>query len=144
MTSGTWPAGEVRSRCWRSTRSATSALRSASTSPPGKKWARWDGLATPSTCSSPDRPERSGACATAIRPSGWRPSAGKQLACPPVGRRVAQLRHGPSLDLPNALPGQAEMLPDFVQGPGFAPIEPEAQPEDFALAFVQGDQHLVD
>ena len=72
MTSGTWPAGGGRSRCWRSTRSATSAPRSASTIPPGKRWARWDGLATPSTCSSPDRPERWGGCAPAIRPSGWR------------------------------------------------------------------------
>ena len=36
------------------------------------------------------------------------------------------------------------MLPDLVEGAGLAPIQPEAQAEDLPLAFVEGDEHLVD
>ena len=47
---------------------------------------------------------------------------------------MAQLRHGPGLDLADPLPGQVEMLPDLFEGTGLTSIEPEAQPENFPLS----------
>src|ERR1700677_1721622 len=68
----------------------------------------------------------------------------EQLAGAAVGGGMAELRHSSSLDLADPLPGQAEMLPDLVEGARLAPVQPEAQPEDLPLTLVQGDQHLGD
>ena len=48
----------------------------------------------------------------------------------PVGRGVPKLRHGPSLDLADALPGQAEMLADLIERAALPPVKAEAQPQD--------------
>ena len=36
------------------------------------------------------------------------------------------------------------MLAHLVKGARLAPVQAESQPEDLALALVQGDEHLVD
>ena len=51
--------------------------------------------------------------------------------------RVAQLRHGPGLDLADALTGEVEVLAHLFEGAGLAPVEAEAQLQDLALALVE-------
>ena len=50
---------------------------------------------------------------------------------------MAQLRHGPSLDLADPLPGEVEVLPDLFEGAGLAAVEAEAELQDLALPIVQ-------
>src|SRR2546426_5407268 len=45
-------------------------------------------------------------------------SDGEEVAGAGVARRVAQLRHGPGLDLADALPGQVEVLAHLLEGAG--------------------------
>jgi len=47
---------------------------------------------------------------------------------------VAQLRHGPGLDLADPLPGEVEVLADLFERPRLAAIEAEAETKDLALA----------
>src|SRR5579859_7809324 len=115
------------------------ARSSASTIPRGRKWAGCPIPATWSTSSWRARPTWSGGWP-------WSPtaprSAGEQLARAAIGRRVAQLGHGPGFDLADALPSQAEVFADLVEGAGLTPVETEAQSQDLPLALVEGDQHL--
>src|SRR6266478_8470411 len=61
------------------------------------------------------------------------PLRGQQLACADVDRRVPELRHGPGLDLANALTGELEALADLLEGPRLAPVEAEAETQDLTL-----------
>src|SRR6188508_614998 len=47
-----------------------------------------------------------------------------------VGARVTQLRHGPCLDLADALAGEVEVLAHVLEGAGLAAVEAEAQAQD--------------
>ncbi len=62
---------------------------------------------------------------------------GEQVAGAGVARGVAQLRHGPGLDLTDPLTGQVEVLTDLFERAGLAPIETEAQLQDLALTLVE-------
>src|SRR5579875_1444641 len=57
-------------------------------------------------------------------------SDAEQVAGPGVGGRVAQLRHGPGLDLADALPGEVEHLAHLLEGAGLPPVQSEAEAED--------------
>ena len=57
---------------------------------------------------------------------------------------MAQLAHGPGLDLAYALATQVEMLADLVKRARLAPIQSETLPEDFSFAIVEDDEHPVD
>src|SRR5438132_3999610 len=52
-----------------------------------------------------------------------RASDGQQIAGAGVGRGVAELGHGPGLDLADALPGEVEVLAHLLQGAGLAPVQ---------------------
>src|SRR5688500_12214675 len=67
-------------------------------------------------------------------------SAGEELAGAGVGGGVAELGHGPGLDLADALPGEVELVAHLLQRAGLAPVEAEAQAQDLALALAQGGQ----
>src|SRR5258705_1955919 len=68
----------------------------------------------------------------------------QQLAGADVDRRVPELRHGPGLDLADALTGELEALADLLEGPRLAPVEAEAQAQDLALAVVERLEQPVD
>ena len=57
---------------------------------------------------------------------------------------MAQLRHGPGLNLADALPGQVEVLAHLFQRPGFAPVQAEAQAQDLPLTLVEGGEEAPD
>src|SRR5580704_9513759 len=52
---------------------------------------------------------------------------GQEVACTGVRRGVAELGHGPGLDLADPLPGEVEVLANLLEGPRLASIESEAQ-----------------
>src|SRR5580765_8748269 len=58
-------------------------------------------------------------------------------------RRMAQLSEGLGLDLADALAGDGEVLPDFLEGVLAAVGEPEAEAEHLLLTRRQRVQHLV-
>src|SRR5207237_408562 len=66
-------------------------------------------------------------------------SAGVDLQALRPGR-VAQLEQRHFLDLPDPLPGQAELAAHLVQGALPAVVQAEAQPDDCLLALGQGGQ----
>src|SRR5271165_495701 len=74
----------------------------------------------------------------------WYPSDRQQVTGAGVRGRVTQLGHGPGLDLTDPLPGQVEVLADLLEGPGLAPVEPEAQAQDLALALVERREEAPD
>src|SRR5437588_6009932 len=69
---------------------------------------------------------------------------GEEVARAGVARGVAQLRHGPGLDLADALAGQVEVLADLLERAGLAAVEAEAQLEDLALPLVERGQQPGD
>src|SRR5438067_4603256 len=71
-------------------------------------------------------------------------SDGEEVPGAGVARGVAQLRHGPGLDLADALAGEVEVLPDLFERAGLAPVEPEAEPQDLARPLVQRGQKAGD
>ena len=56
---------------------------------------------------------------------------------------MAQLRHGPGLDLADALPGEVEVLANLLERAGLTPVEAETQLEDVSLALVQRGQQVA-
>src|SRR5947208_16875878 len=71
-------------------------------------------------------------------------SIAEQLAGVAVEGGMAQLGHGPGVDLAEPLPGQAEALANLVQRARLAPVQAKAQPEDLPLPLIERDEHLVD
>src|SRR5437588_10371837 len=69
---------------------------------------------------------------------------GEEVAGAGVARRVPELRHGPGLDLADALAGEVEVLAHLFESAGLTPVEAESQPEDLALSLVEGAQELGD
>src|SRR5204862_6390439 len=56
-----------------------------------------------------------------------RPLHGEQVARPGIARRMAQLRHGPGLDLADPLAGEVEVRADLFERPRLAPHETEPE-----------------
>src|SRR2546421_10956214 len=68
-------------------------------------------------------------------------SDGQEVAGAGVARRMAELRHGPRLDLADALTGEVEVLTDFFERARLAAVEAETQLQDLSLALVErGEQ----
>src|SRR6185295_2945941 len=57
---------------------------------------------------------------------------------------AAQLLLGPALDLPHALAGELEPLPDLLQGPRVVAVEAEAQADHLALLSLEAGHHVAD
>src|SRR5262249_45031111 len=66
----------------------------------------------------------------------------EEVAGAGIGRRVAQLRHRPGLDLADPLTREVEVLPHLLERPRLAPVEAEAQREDLTLALVERREQL--
>src|SRR5437899_5805421 len=71
-------------------------------------------------------------------------SARQELAGADVDRRVPKLRHGPGLDLADALTGELERLAHLFERAGLAAVETEAQAQDLALAVGERLEETVD
>src|SRR3954454_19220034 len=70
-------------------------------------------------------------------------SAGDELAEVGFDARAAELRHRLRLDLADPLPREAEALADLLEGAGLAAVEAEAEPQDLALALVEGPEQAL-
>ena len=57
---------------------------------------------------------------------------------PGVRRRMTQLRHSSRLYLADPFPRQVEVLTNLFERTRLSPVQAEAQPEDLALALVEG------
>src|SRR5438309_10027895 len=113
--------------------------RAVTSPPPPRCWFLSPASSRPN-CTGPRLETRISGRSSAILPgrlAGRTASTGQQLAGAGVDRRVTQLRHGPHLDLADALPGEVEVLAHLVERAGLAPVEAVAQPEDLALALAQ-------
>src|SRR5215218_6488802 len=113
---------------------------------PGTLWRRWTGI-EPAGRGSPVP-----AALKAVEPTRCPDTSGRharrldgeQVPGAGVRRRVAQLRHGPRLDLADPLAGEVEVLANLFESAGLAPVEPEAELQDLPLAIVERGQEPVD
>lgn len=72
---------------------------------------------------------------TSSLPGGWSRVSFKKNAQGVCGcGRMAQLGHRAGLDLTDAFAGEIEIGAHLVEGSRFASVEPEAEPQDLALA----------
>src|SRR5436309_15473309 len=96
-----------------------------------------------SSCPRPTRRRRRTPPAGRRRRLGGR-SAGEQLVGVEAGRGMAQLRHGPGLDLADPLGREVDVGADLVERTGLAPVQAEAQTQDLLLPARELGQHLLD
>src|SRR5215831_2952150 len=77
---------------------------------------------------------------------GWRPSVRLVEVVPQHlgARRVAELRHGLRLDLPDPLAGHAVHLADLIQRLGLAIGQPEPHPDHARLTLGQRAEHRLE
>ena len=68
----------------------------------------------------------------------------EQVPSPGLVGGVAELRHGPDLDLTDPLAGQLELRADLLEGPGFTPVQSVAQSQHLALALLEPGEQVVD